>query len=67
MIRRFGCNNWNSKTWNKKKQEGKYLGALLAPSPASLVQPVIYSVVKDIHGRGFRRTARGYMKYSQYI
>ena len=31
-----------------KKQEGGFLGALLAPLAASLVQPVIYSVVKVI-------------------
>ena len=44
-----------------KKQEGGFLGALLTPSAASLVQPVISSVVKGISGRGFRRAGRGYM------
>ena len=44
-----------------KKQEGRFLGALLAPLAASLVQPVIYSVVKGISGRGVRRAGRGYM------
>ena len=37
-----------------KKQEGGFLGALLAPLTTSLVQPVISSVVKG------RRAARGY-------
>ena len=36
-----------------KKQEGGYLGA-------SLVQPVISSVVKCISGSGVRRAGRGY-------
>ena len=43
------------------KKEGRFLGALLAPLAASLVQPVISSVVKGISGRGVRRTRRGYM------
>ena len=44
-----------------KKQEGRFLGALLAPLAASLVQPVISSVVKDISGRGVRTAGRGYI------
>ena len=44
-----------------KKQEGGFLGALLAPLAASLVQPVVSSVVKGISGRGVRRAGRGYM------
>ena len=44
-----------------KKQEGGFLGALLAPLAASLVQPVIPSVLKGISGRGVRRTGREYM------
>ena len=44
-----------------KKPEGRFLGVLLAPSDASLVQPVISSVVKGISGRGVRRTLRGYI------
>ena len=44
-----------------KKQESRFLGALLAPLAASLVQPVVSSVVKDISGRGVRRAGRGYM------
>ena len=44
-----------------KKQEGGFLGALLTPLAASLVQPVISSVVKGTSGRGVRRAGRGYM------
>ena len=44
-----------------KKQQGGFLGALLAPSAALLVQPVISSVVKDISGRGVRRAGRRYI------
>ena len=44
-----------------KKQEGGFLGTLLAPLAASLVQPVISSVVKGTSGRGVRRAGRGYM------
>ena len=44
-----------------KKQESRFLGALLAPLAASLVQPVVSSVVKGISGRGVRRAGRGYM------
>ena len=41
-----------------KKQEGGFLGALLAPIAVSLVKPVISSVVKDVYGRGVRRAER---------
>ena len=41
-----------------KKQEGKFLGALLAPLTASIVQPVISSVVKGISGTRVRRAGR---------
>ena len=44
-----------------KKQEGGFLGALLASLATSLVQPVISSVVTGISGRGVRRVGRGYM------
>ena len=44
-----------------KKQESRFLGALLAPLAASLVQPVVSSVIKGISGRGVRRAGRGYM------
>ena len=44
-----------------KQQEGGFLGTLLEPLAASLVQPVISSVVKGTSGRGVRRAGRGYM------
>ena len=44
-----------------KKLEDGYLGALLVPLAASIVQPVISSVAKGIRGRGVRRAGRGYM------
>ena len=44
-----------------KKQEGRFLEALLAPLAASLVQPVISSKAKGLSGRGVRRVGRGYM------
>ena len=44
-----------------KKQEGRFLGALLAPLAASILQPVISSVVSDIRGKGVRRGGRRYM------
>ena len=34
---------------------------MLAPLAASLVQPVIYSVVKGKRGRGARRVGKGYL------
>ena len=45
----------------KKKKEGGFLGALLAPLAASIVQPVISSVVKDISGGGVRSAGRRLM------
>ena len=45
----------------KTKKDSGFLGALLAPLAASLVQPVISSVVKGISNRGVRRAGRGYM------
>ena len=44
-----------------KKQEGRFLGALLAPLAASIVQPTISLVVKGISGQWIRRAGRGYM------
>ena len=44
-----------------KKQEGGFLRDLLAPLAASLVQPVISSVVKGISQRIVRRAGRGYV------
>ena len=52
------------------KQEGGFLGALLAPLASSLMQPVISSVVKSISWRGVRREGKGYMDknfYSHFI
>ena len=45
-----------------KKQEGGFLDAVSAPLAASLVQPVISSVVKGITRRGAMRRGRGYDK-----
>ena len=50
-----------------KKQAGGFLGALLAPLAASLLQLVISSVVKGINGRGVRRAERGYMVKKFYF
>ena len=47
-----------------KKQGGRFVWALLAPLAASLVQPIISSVVKGISGRGVRRAERGYIDQS---
>ena len=44
-----------------KKQEGRFLGALLAPLATLLVQPVSSSVVKGIRRRGVRRVKRRYI------
>ena len=44
-----------------KKQKGRFLGTFPAPLAASLVQPVIFLVVKGISGRGIRWAGRGYM------
>ena len=38
--------------YEMKEQDGRFLGALLAPLTVSLVQPVISSVVKGISERG---------------
>ena len=43
----------------KKKQEEGFLRAMLRNLAASLVQPIISSVVKGISGRGVRRAGRG--------
>ena len=39
----------------EKKQEDKFLGALLATLAASVVRPMISSVVKGVSRRGIRR------------
>ena len=46
------------------KHEIKKQEAFLATLSASIVQPVISSVVKCINGRGVRRAGRGYMTKS---
>ena len=43
-----------------KNQEGGFIGALLAPLAASIVQPVISLVVKGISARGVSGAGRGY-------
>ena len=48
----------------KKKQEGIFLGALLAPLSTSFMQPIISLEVKGISGEGDRRAGRGYMDKS---
>ena len=69
IIKRFECINWWS-YWNRitatvkdetKKQEGGFLGALLAPLTVLLVQPVISSVIKGISGRGVWNAEKGYV------
>ena len=47
--------------YETKKQEGGFLGALLAPLATSLVQSAISSVVKGISQRGVRRIGRQYL------
>ena len=63
IIRRFGCINWwsywNSKTWNKKTRR-PISWSFLAPLAASLVQPVVSSVVKTISGRAVTIARRRY-------
>ena len=44
----------------KKKEDG-FAEALLAPLVASLIQPVIFLVIKGISGRVFRRAGIGYI------
>ena len=41
-----------------KKQEGRFLGTLLAPLATSVLQPVISSVVKGIIGRGVKKSRK---------
>ena len=45
----------------EKKQEGRILGALLAPSAASLMKPAISSAVKGISETGVTRAEREHM------
>ena len=48
-------------------EEGGFIGALLKPLAASIVQPVIFSVVKDLSGRGARRAGRWYIYGQKYM
>ena len=45
----------------KKQLEGGFIGALIVPLPALMVQPVISSVVKRINGGGVRVAGREYV------
>ena len=45
----------------QKKQERGFLGALLASLVASILQPMISSVVKGINGRGVGRARKRYL------
>ena len=47
-----------------KNTRSQILGALLAPLDASLVEPVIYSVIKGASGRGAGKAGKGYMDKS---
>ena len=49
-----------------KKHEGGFLGDLLAPSPTSVAEPVIFPVVKCITGKGVVRAGRGYHMDKNY-
>ena len=44
-----------------KKQESGFLPAWLAPLAASLLKPVISSVLKSISGRRIKKAGRGYI------
>ena len=44
-----------------KKQEGAFTGAFLALLDASLVKPVISSIVKGINAKEVKRAGRGYI------
>ena len=47
-----------------KKQEGGFLGAVLASLAASLVQPMISSIIKDVCRREVRRAGQQNMDKS---
>ena len=46
---------------HEKNKKGRFPWALLASLAVSLVQPVIFSVVKGISGRGVRRAGGGFL------
>ena len=50
-----------------KQQEGRFLHTVLTPLAASLIQPMIFSVVKGITGRGVKRAGKGYMDKDFYF
>ena len=50
-----------TETVKREIKEGGFLGALLTPLAASLVQPLISSVAKGISGRGVRRAGAEHM------
>ena len=53
-----------------KQQEGRFLHNVLTPLAASLIQPMIFSMVKGITGRGVKKAGKAYMDkdfYSQSI
>ena len=50
-----------TETVNHEIKKGRFFRALLAPSAASLVQPVVSSVVNSISGSGVSGTGREYM------
>ena len=45
-----------------KKQEDGFLGTLFSPLAASVLETVIFSVVKGITGKGVMIAERGYYK-----
>ena len=49
-----------------KRYKGGFLSSLLGPLAASLVQPVIFSVVKGVNGRGGRRAGSFAPSFRQY-
>lgn len=47
--------------YETKNQKGRFPEVLWGPLAASVVQPMIYSIVKGVSGRGVRRAERGYI------
>ena len=50
-----------TKTVNHEIKKGEFLGALLAPLAALIVQPVISSAVNGLSGRRVRKWGRRYI------
>ena len=63
-VRKFMCIIWwsycNSKTWNKITRRSVLLSSVVSLADSSL-QPVIYSVLGCISGKGVRKAERGYI------